>query len=209
MKYSSSRREIDMTGKVINELDKFVLDFVTILEKHAKYVLVSGYVSILFGRTRGTEDVDLLVESLDFAKFVLIFDDLINEGFECLNTSDKKEAFEMLGSYAIRFSKGEIPIPNMEFKMIKDDIQRRALKDRLRVIIGEDSLFLSPLELQISYKLSLMAKGSIEELSSDKDFEDAKHIYEMFKEEIDLEKLKYFVNLFNVNDKLELLKNGI
>ena len=139
----------------------------------------------------------------------MIFDDLIKEGFECLNTSDKKEAFEMLGSYAIRFSKGEIPIPNMEFKMIKDDIQRRALKDRLRVIIGEDSLFLSPLELQISYKLSLMAKGSVEELSSDKDFEDAKHIYEMFKEDIDLEKLKYFVNLFNVNDKWELLKDGI
>ncbi|MBI2141461.1 hypothetical protein HYU16_03480, partial [Candidatus Woesearchaeota archaeon] len=43
--------------KVLNELDKFVLKFIKILEKHADYVIVSGYVSILFGRSRSTEDI--------------------------------------------------------------------------------------------------------------------------------------------------------
>ncbi len=43
----------------LNELDLFVLDFVKILEKQVKYVLISGYVALLFGRSRTTEDVDL------------------------------------------------------------------------------------------------------------------------------------------------------
>ena len=42
----------------LNELDLFVLDFVKVLEKHARYVLISGYVALLFGRSRTTEDVD-------------------------------------------------------------------------------------------------------------------------------------------------------
>ena len=45
----------------LSELDKLVLAFVRILEKHVPYVLVSGYVAILFGRARGTEDVDFLL----------------------------------------------------------------------------------------------------------------------------------------------------
>ncbi|HLD41949.1 MAG TPA: hypothetical protein VJB06_02850 [archaeon] len=50
--------------KIENELDKFVLDFIKILEKHAKYVIVSGYVAILFGRSRGTEDIDMFIGRL-------------------------------------------------------------------------------------------------------------------------------------------------
>jgi len=46
-----------------NILDKFVIEFTNILEKHAKYVVVSGFVAIVNGRVRGTEDVDLIVES--------------------------------------------------------------------------------------------------------------------------------------------------
>ena len=39
--------------KVVNELDRFVFDFIKILEKQADYVIVSGYVAILYGRSRG------------------------------------------------------------------------------------------------------------------------------------------------------------
>jgi len=37
-------------AKEINALDKFVIRFVKILEKHADYVIVSGYVAILLER---------------------------------------------------------------------------------------------------------------------------------------------------------------
>ena len=45
-------------NKELNKLDKFVIDFCKLLDR---YVIVSGYVSILFGRSRSTEDVDLLI----------------------------------------------------------------------------------------------------------------------------------------------------
>ncbi|MBU2634051.1 MAG: hypothetical protein KJ674_02295 [Nanoarchaeota archaeon] len=51
--------------KDLNELDKFVLKFIKILEKHTSYVIVSGYVSILLGRTRATEDVDVFIKELN------------------------------------------------------------------------------------------------------------------------------------------------
>jgi len=43
----------------LSELDCFTLDFIRILEKHVNYVLVHGYVSILLGRARASEDVDI------------------------------------------------------------------------------------------------------------------------------------------------------
>ena len=48
--------------KVLNELDKLLLSFIRILEKYFEYVVVAGYVSILFGRSKATEDIDILIK---------------------------------------------------------------------------------------------------------------------------------------------------
>ena len=64
MEYNQIAKEIRI-NKVLNELDKFVIEFVNILEKHVGYVIVSGYVSILLGRARASEDVDLLVPEMN------------------------------------------------------------------------------------------------------------------------------------------------
>lgn len=49
-----------MTGdaKERTILDAFAEDFVAVVEKYAKYVIVSGFVVIAHGRCRGTEYVD-------------------------------------------------------------------------------------------------------------------------------------------------------
>jgi hypothetical protein len=52
---------IFLTDKVLSELDIFVLDFLNILKTYTDYVIVSGYVTILFGRARGTEDIDIIM----------------------------------------------------------------------------------------------------------------------------------------------------
>ncbi len=44
-------------------LDAFAEDFVAVVEKYAKYVIVSGFVAIAHRRSRGTEDVDIIIES--------------------------------------------------------------------------------------------------------------------------------------------------
>jgi hypothetical protein len=48
--------------KEINALDRFALDFIAAVEKYTKYVIICGYVAILFGRSRGTEDVDMFLQ---------------------------------------------------------------------------------------------------------------------------------------------------
>ena len=52
--------------KIINELDKFVFKFIKILKKHTDYVIVSGYVAILLGRSRTTEDIDVFIKEINF-----------------------------------------------------------------------------------------------------------------------------------------------
>lgn len=49
-------------------------------------------------------------------------------------------------------------IPNIELKFLKDDIDRCVLRDRLYVRIAEGDLSISPLEIQIAYKLFLGSK---------------------------------------------------
>ncbi len=44
-------------------LDTFAEDFVDVVGKHAMYVIVSGFVAIAHGRSRGTEDVDIIIEN--------------------------------------------------------------------------------------------------------------------------------------------------
>ncbi len=54
--------------KEINQLDRFVFKFIKILEKYTDYVIVSGYVAILLGRDRGTEDIDIIITKIDMSK---------------------------------------------------------------------------------------------------------------------------------------------
>ena len=58
-----------MVVKDRNILDKFCIDFCSILDKHVKYIVVSGFVVIASGRTRGTEDIDVIIEKIDNLRF--------------------------------------------------------------------------------------------------------------------------------------------
>jgi hypothetical protein len=47
-----------------SELDELVLDVTAILDDvSVEYAVVSGYVAVLLGRSRATEDIDVIVES--------------------------------------------------------------------------------------------------------------------------------------------------
>ena len=97
---------IEIKDKQLSKLDKFVFDFIKILEKHVKFVIISGYVAILFGRNRGSEDVDVFIDKIDFKKFNKLWKE-ISVDFECINTSEVKDAYEnyLSDSIALRFAK--------------------------------------------------------------------------------------------------------
>ena len=54
-------KDVIVINRDLTQLDFFVRDFLDILKRHTDYLIVSGFVSISTGRTRGTEDVDVLV----------------------------------------------------------------------------------------------------------------------------------------------------
>ena len=194
MEYNLDKKEIYLR-KDLNNLDKFVFDFINLLEE---YVIVSGYVSILTGRSRATEDIDLLVPKMSLEKFRTLWINLNNNGFECINTSKVEDAFEMLKEHAIRFAKKHRPVPNIEFKIISNAVHEYSFKNKIKLFIKDKLFYVSPLEMQIAYKLYL---------GSEKDLEDAKHLYELFKEGLNKKELLKLIEKFKVKNKFELIND--
>jgi len=198
MEYFPDEKRI-ILSKRLNKLDVFVLDFVKTLKSYTEYVIVSGYVSILFGRSRATEDIDLLIPDMQKAVFGKLFKDLEQNGFECVNTSLVENAFDMWKKHAIRFSKKGSAIPNIEFKLIKTDLDRFSFKNKIKVKLAGRCLCISNLEMQIAYKLSL---------GSNKDLEDAKHLLKVFEEKLNKEQLLSFIEKLDVLSKFEIINKN-
>lgn len=164
--------------KIPTLLDEFVVDFIKILQKHAKYVIVSGYVSILFGRSRATEDIDIIVEKMSKDRFHDFYSDLQKKGYWCVNIENEDEILKMIqDGFAVRFAKKPDVIPNIEFKFMKNTVEENAIETSLDVVMTTGKIKISNIELQIAYKEKV--------LKSDKDLEDAKHLETLFKDRID------------------------
>ena len=87
--------------------------------------------------------------------------------------------------------------PNFETWFVSNDVEREALSNPLTVTFDEGQIEISPLELQIAYKLRLaQAADSL----SGKDFEDALHLYLTFEERFNTEQLEIYVNELGVED---------
>ena len=162
----------------LSDLDKFTLDFVKILKKHTKYVIVSGYVAILLGRARASEDVDIIIPRIDFSTFKPLYNDLKKNTFYCLNAEEEKTVYSYLeDNLAVRFAKIDTMIPNIEMKWTKTEFDKIALEKIIDVRIKNEALHISHLELQIAFKEEV--------LKSPKDLEDAEHIKGVAKEYLD------------------------
>ena len=153
MEYNPKKKKI-VLQKELSNLDKLVLKFIKILEKYMDYVIVSGYVSILLGRTRATEDVDIFIKKVPEKQFLNLYQELKKEGFWCINTENGKEMFNYLQEgLAIRFAKKGKIVPNFEIKFPKRKIDEEKFKDLIVVKIHNKVLKISSLERQIAFKI--------------------------------------------------------
>lgn len=190
MDFEYDGNKVVIKDKVLTLLDKFVLDFMGLLEEHVDYVVVSGYVIILFGRARGTEDIDVIIRCMDKEDFAALYSELREEGYYFLNPEDMNGLYGMLQEgLRIRAAKENTIIPNIELKFVKDDFDRYSIDNRIEAFIDQRHLSISPVEIQIPYKLYL---------GSDKDIEDAIYLWEIFKDKIDVSTLRRFMKSFNV-----------
>ena len=175
-KHSQPRETMKFVSKTsieiereLSDLDRFALDFMKILHKHTPYVIVSGYVSILLGRARVSEDIDVIIPKISFSAFKSLIEDLKKNKFYCLNAEKEQDIFEYLTEdLAIRFAKQGTVIPNIEIKWIKNKFDTLALKKTITVTLHKGKLIISHLELQIAFKEAV--------LKSPKDREDARHL---------------------------------
>ncbi len=68
MEFDYTTDYIKFENKDLSDLDKFVKKFLNVLENYFDYVLISGYVAIMFGRSRSSEGVDVIIEKTDYDK---------------------------------------------------------------------------------------------------------------------------------------------
>ncbi len=177
-------------NKEITELDKFVFDFIGILEKYTDYVIISGYVSILLGRSRSTEDVDIFIKELNFEMFSRFYEELRSSGFWCLNGDKPHTLYEYFEEgLALRFAYDQQAIPNIEVKIARKGLDKESFVDRITVKTKIRDLFISSLERQIAFKRFY--------LGSKKDQEDANHIEGVFREHINLNMVNYYKRLID------------
>jgi hypothetical protein len=179
-----NKKTIEINRK-LSDLDSFTIGFVNILTKHTSYVIVSGYVAILLGRARASEAIDIIIPKIPYSTFQTFYHDLKKQGFYCLNAEDEHIVYSYLkDDLAIRFAKKDTIIPNIELKWIKHEFHSIALEKRITVQIQQNSLNISPLELQIAFKEEI--------LRSPKDIEDAEHIRNVAKDHIDEDMIKKY-----------------
>ena|SRR3989344_4033233 len=173
MKYNREKKELFL-DKEMNKLDKFTFDFVNLIKKYVNYVIVSGYVSILLGRSRATEDVDIFIKKISKVKFTEMYKDLIENNFWCINSDNIDIIFDYINEgIAIRFARGRIPLPNIEVKFPKDELDEGVFNDFISVKLPVGEMNISSLERHIAFKRYF--------LGDNKDNEDALHVEELFK----------------------------
>ena len=195
MEYDGETLVVDRTP---SELDEIVLEFTEILDEEGiEYAIVSGYVAILTGRSRATEDIDIVTERLSEERTMALANRLREAGYWGA-TMPLEELFDTLDdNLRQRIAEEETMIPNVELWFVKNDFERTVLEDPLIAHIGGQEIAISPIELQIAYKLFL---------SAEKDFEDALHLYQVFEGQLDEDRLQIYVTELEVTDAYDELK---
>lgn len=174
----------------MNILARFATDFTKILERYTEYIVVSGFVAIASGRARGTEDIDIIIKKIDQKQFTKLHEDLLKNGFECMQSDEPEAAYEYLADKAsIRYTWKDKALPEIELKFVKDIIDDAQFKTKTRLSLTGTDLWFSSVEWNIAFKE--------EYLKSDKDIQDAEHLRIVYKDEIKEENIKSYKRLIN------------
>ena len=115
-----------------NILTDICLEFCKILDKYTKYIVISGVFIICSGRSRATEDIDIIIDSMNFKEFEEMYNELKLNGFTCLQSNDPIEVYNLYlkENIPVRFIKDEKFIPNIELKFKKDYLDEYQIHNR-------------------------------------------------------------------------------
>jgi hypothetical protein len=181
-----------------NILDRFALKFSGIVEKYTEYIIVSGFVAISSGRTRATEDIDMIIKPVNKQKFSAFHQELEKNGFECIQSNDPAKIYDdYLSCFTpIRYIEKDIMLPEMELKFARDELDEYQFRTKTKLKLTGLDLWFSNVNVNIAFKEHL--------LKSPKDLEDARHLRIVYQELVDETEIKHVERLI---DKCRLLKN--
>ena len=170
-------------------------------EAGVRYAIVAGYIAILFGRARRSDDIDFVLEYLGEDGFVDLCRRARRVGFTMMQGDIASEESVrsvyrdyLARGYSVRFMYRDIILPNIEAKLATTSVHRYVISHSIRVVVNNEyTLRVSPLEFQIAYKLYL---------GSDKDIGDAVFLYTLFKKIISLQELYMWCERLGVNCKV-------
>jgi hypothetical protein len=166
-----------------NILDDFCTDFCSVVDKHCRYVVVSGFVAISSGRSRATEDIDMIIQRLGSASFKRLHEALIKSGFVCMQSDDVEEIFSYLkDKLSVRYTRRDSPLPEMEVKFAKDELDEVQLQTRVKLPLTGLDVWFSSIDMNVAFKEEL--------LKSDKDLKDAEHLRKVYPELVNESEIK-------------------
>lgn len=179
-------------------VDELILGVATVFERHElDYVVVSGYVAVLLGRSRATEDVDVLIQQPDEATAAAVADDLREAGYWGCAMPLSELYVTLSDNLPVRIAEKGDRVPNVEVKVVGDDYDRLSLSETTTVSFGDQTLTIVQPELQIAYKLGMSAQ---------RDTEDARHLYHTLGENLSTEALETYVRRLGVEDQYARLR---
>lgn len=182
-----------------NELDDLAVSFSSLLQRlDVSHVFVAGYLAILTGRARATEDIDVFIEPLSEPKVAEVVGELENAGF----WGPAMPLEEMYGNLSagtnIWIAPEDQMTPHLEAKFPGDEFDEASLSNAIRATVGGETIPVGPLELQITYKLSLGGRT---------DLEDAAHIYSVFGERLSTRQLEQWAERLGVSEEYARLRS--
>ena len=187
MKGYKVERDTIVINRELTSLDLFVKDFLSILKKYSDYLIVSGFLSISTGRTRGTENVDILFPIIQKEKFAKLFNDLQKNEFWCYQSDSAESLYSYIENFSsMRFARINEMFPNIELIPFNEEKKTKFFEfshpQKIRI---EDFEFkIPPIEFEILYKEIILA--------GKKDLADALHLRTFFSKILKEEKFKEY-----------------
>ena len=181
-----------------SDLDRLILEVGDILDDVGiEYSVVSGYVAVLFGRSRATEDIDVITERFDEGTADELAERLREAGYwgSAMPLDDLRET--LADDLPVRIAEDGHRVPNVELKFVSNEYDRISLDDAIHVRLGGETLHVGSLEFQIAYKLDMGAR---------KDYEDALYLHEVAGPSLNRTALERYVTKLGVEDEYERLR---
>lgn len=175
-----------------NVLDELALAFSSHLDAVGiDHAFVAGYVAILAGRARATEDIDVLLEPTDTETAGQLATRLRESGFWGPAMPLDALADALTAGDRIWIARDGEMAPRIDATPVRDTYDRASIREAIVAEVGGETLPIGPLELQIAYKCHLAA---------DRDLDDAAHLLEQFGGSLNTTALETWVERLDVQE---------